>query len=73
MPKEAPQARKASEMTPAEFTKALEQELHLTGRPFDRASVLAFVEAVWPLVEDDPDIGLWATEFWETDEKLATI
>jgi hypothetical protein len=54
-------------MTPAEFVQALEQELHLSGRPFDRANVIAFVEAVWPLVEDDPDIGLWAGEFWNAE------
>jgi hypothetical protein len=54
-------------MTQPEFIQALEQELRLCGRPFDRAEVLAFVESMWPLVEEDQDTGLWAAEFWRAE------
>jgi hypothetical protein len=49
--------------TKPDFLAALESELQQRGRPFSRADVLAFVEAAWPLVEDDPSPGRWAGEF----------
>jgi hypothetical protein len=53
-------------MTQADFTIALEQELRLSGRPFDRGELLTFVADVWPLVDDDPDPARWAREFLES-------
>jgi hypothetical protein len=50
-------------MTRPEFLAALESELQQRGRPFSRADVLAFVEACWPLVADDPSPARWAAEF----------
>ena len=50
-------------MTRPEFLAALESELQQRGRLFSRADVLAFVEACWPLVADDPSPARWAAEF----------
>jgi hypothetical protein len=50
-------------MTQADFTAALETELHLRGVPFSRADLFAFVASAWPLIEDDPDVTFWAGEF----------
>jgi len=50
-------------MTPADFLDALEAELRLRGVAFDRRALLAFVEAAWPLIDEDPDAGRWAGEF----------
>ena len=50
-------------MTPADFLDALEAELRLRGVAFDRRALLAFVEAAWPLIAEDPDAGIWAREF----------
>jgi hypothetical protein len=50
-------------MTRGEFTRAVEAELQVTGRPFSRADLQAFLEAVWPMVQDDPDPAHWAREF----------
>ncbi len=55
-------------MNQADFTLALESELRLLGRPFDRGALLAFAADVWPLAEDDPDTGLWAREFLKGSE-----
>jgi hypothetical protein len=30
---------------------------------FSRADLLAFVASVWPLAQEDPDVGSWAREF----------
>ena len=46
-------------MTLPTFTAALEAGLRLRGVAFARSDLLAFVEAAWPLVEDDPDVGRW--------------
>ncbi len=50
-------------MTRDDFALALESELQLTGRPFDRGELLTWAADVWPLAEDDPDAGRWAREF----------
>ena len=50
-------------MSELDFTAALEDELRLRGLAFSRADVLAFVEACWPLVADDPSPARWAAEF----------
>jgi hypothetical protein len=49
--------------TRPEFLAALEAALQQRGKPFRRADVLAFVEAAWPLIEEDPSPGRWAGEF----------
>ena len=41
--------------------------------PFHRAELLAFVAAAWPLMEDDPDVPLWAGEFIEVGLAGATV
>lgn len=52
-------------MTPTDFLPSLEQELHLLGVPHDRGDLVAWLDSVWPLVEDDPDVGRWAREYAE--------
>ena len=50
-------------MTQADFLESLESELCLRRAAFDRRALLAFVEAAWPLIADDPDLARWAREF----------
>jgi hypothetical protein len=47
----------------ANFVEALESGLQLHGIPFDRASLLSFVSLAWPLIEENPDVGFWVSEF----------
>jgi hypothetical protein len=50
-------------MTPNDFTAALRSELHFRNTPFDGAALEAFAASVYPLVDDEPDVGRWADEF----------
>jgi hypothetical protein len=50
-------------MTPADFLTLIEDCLRARFVPFDRAELLAFVEAAWTLIEDDPDVPRWAAQF----------
>jgi hypothetical protein len=50
-------------MSQNDFIEALESELHLRAVPFDRAALLSFVEAAWPLMAENPDVAFWAGEF----------
>jgi hypothetical protein len=52
-------------MSLTEFAALLERELQLRAVAFSRGELLAFVEAVWPLIEDDPDEARWARAFVE--------
>jgi hypothetical protein len=52
-------------MTQYDFIEALESELQLRAIPFDRASLLDFVESAWPLIEENSDVAFWANEFLE--------
>jgi hypothetical protein len=52
-------------MTCEEFTRSLEAELRLRGVPFERAALQEFVDAGWPLIEDNPDLGFWLRQFLE--------
>jgi hypothetical protein len=54
--------------TPANFSafiRALEAELQRPGVAFGLRDLLAFAEAAWPLIRDDPDPGRWARAFLE--------
>jgi len=42
-------------MTPPDFVACLETALALRGVAYDRAELLAWVAAMWPWLEDDPD------------------
>ncbi len=46
-----------------DFTAALEAELQLHSRPFSQWDVLDFIEASWPLIADQPDVGQCAEAF----------
>jgi hypothetical protein len=46
-----------------EFIGLLEMELRLRGVGFHRATLAEFVEASWPLMQEDQDGGLWARKF----------
>jgi hypothetical protein len=50
-------------MSQQDFVTALEQALQFCGYPFSRAALQAFVADAWPLIDDRPDVGFWATEF----------
>jgi hypothetical protein len=50
-------------MTLPDFITALELELRFRGVAFDCADVLTFAADVWPLAEEDPDVGRWAEAF----------
>jgi hypothetical protein len=50
-------------MSQSDFIAALEQELRLRGVEFARAELVAFVDDVWPLAEENPDPVSWAREF----------
>ena len=52
-------------MTTQDFLPRVEAELQARFVPFDRGHLRAFLEAAWPLVEDDPDPLRWAREFVE--------
>src|SRR4051812_40415197 len=41
--------------------------------PFDRGALIAFVQASWPLIEDDPEPARWAEAFLDsTREEMLT-
>jgi hypothetical protein len=50
-------------MTQADFVACLQTDLALRGVAYDRAELLAWVAAMWPWLEDEPDVGRWAGEF----------
>jgi hypothetical protein len=50
----------------ADFLQSVELELALRGVRYDRADLLAFVQAERTLIEDDPDATRWAGEFIKT-------
>ena len=52
-------------MTQANFLELLERDLQLSGVPFERAALTAFIESAWVLIEDDPDVDRWANAFLE--------
>jgi hypothetical protein len=55
------------------FTAAVEEQLRIQGISFSRADLLEFVEAVWPLAEDDPDPVVWAARFIESGRGTAFV
>jgi hypothetical protein len=59
-------------MSQAEFLPLLETELQLHGAAFDRSELRTWLEAIWPHVEDDPDVYFWAGEFLESQRANAT-
>jgi hypothetical protein len=54
---------KAPAMSPAEFTRALEQELRSRGVPVNPAEVGRMVQDAWPLVRAIPDPPRWARAY----------
>jgi hypothetical protein len=50
-------------MTPATFLPLVEDDLQARHVPFDRSELLAFVDAAWLLIAEDPDPARWAGEF----------
>ena len=59
-------------MTREEFSRQLEMELGLRGLAFHRATLAEFVDASWPLIADDPDLGRWAREFVDSGNVTLT-
>jgi hypothetical protein len=52
-------------LTPADFLRLLEIALRPRHVSYSRAALQAFVEAAWPLMEDDPDPEFWCERFLE--------
>jgi hypothetical protein len=52
-------------MTTTDFLDSLAWQLTLLGVPYVRPDLQAFVDEVWSLVDDDPDVGRWADAFAE--------
>jgi hypothetical protein len=52
-------------MTPPDIVACLETALALRGVAYERAELLAWTAAMWPWLEDDPDVERWAGEFIE--------
>ena len=50
-------------MTQQDFLAQLAAHLRLHGQPFDRRSLIAFVESAWPLIEEDARPERWCAEF----------
>jgi hypothetical protein len=50
-------------LSPPDFLRLLEAHLQPMHVPFSRAALLAFVEACWPRIQDDPDVAYFAAEF----------
>jgi hypothetical protein len=53
-------------MSVYEFIIALEQVFRQRGHFFRLEQVLSYVEAVWPLIVDNPEPGYWSDRFLET-------
>jgi hypothetical protein len=49
----------------AAFLEALAWQLTLLAIPYVRPDLQAFVDDVWPLAEEDPDVGRWADAYAE--------
>jgi hypothetical protein len=49
--------------TPSDFLWMMESRLRPTHTPFSRAALIAFIEAAWPAIADDPDVEYYANEF----------
>jgi hypothetical protein len=52
-------------MSKQAFLSALAWQLTLQGVPYVRPDLEAFVDDVWSLAEEDPDVGRWAREYAE--------
>jgi hypothetical protein len=50
-------------MTQEQFANLLERELRLRFARFSLADLLTFVQDVWPVAQEDPDVDRWAREF----------
>jgi hypothetical protein len=60
-------------MSREHFTAAVEEQLRIQGISFSLADLLEFIEAVWPLAQDDPDPVVWAERFLESGRGTAFV
>jgi hypothetical protein len=60
-------------MNPATFLPRIEDALRSRFAPFDRAELIAFVEAARPLIADAPDPARWAAAFLEARREAAGV
>jgi hypothetical protein len=56
-------------MSKQSFLSALAWQLTLAGVPYVRPDLEAFVAAVWPLAEEQPDVSRWAREYAEAQHQ----
>jgi hypothetical protein len=52
-------------MNPRDFLTSMETVLHTRPVEFSRASLIAFVESSWSLIEDNPAPAFWCERFLE--------
>jgi hypothetical protein len=52
-------------MTKPAFLAAVAWQMTLAGVPYIRPDLEAFVDDVWPLAEEQMDVGRWAREYTE--------
>ena len=52
-------------MTLTDFAAALEAAFQLRGHAFRRGHLLSYVEACWPLIVANPELGYWSERFLE--------
>lgn len=50
-------------MSQSEFVASMEAALQFCGHSYSRAALEAFVADAWPLIDDRPDVAVWAGEF----------
>jgi hypothetical protein len=48
-----------------DFLTTLEIDLRLRGLAFERGDLIAWVEALWPRIVEEPDVLRWAEAFAE--------
>jgi hypothetical protein len=60
-------------ITTSDFLHLLEQVLCQRRLPFSRASAIAFVEAAWPLIEDDSDVWTWSDRIVEAQSAISGV
>jgi hypothetical protein len=53
-------------MSVPDFVIALQHVFRQRGHCFRLEQVLSYVEAVWPLIADNPEPGYWSDRFLET-------
>jgi hypothetical protein len=52
------------------FIRDMATELRLRGTTYEPGALAVFVAAAWPLIEGDPAVGRWASQFAEQQPEI---